>query len=40
MRKYDMDFYTCHCTGEKAFDYLSERLPNMHYLSCGERIEV
>ena len=35
-----MQFYTCHCTGEKAYRYLSGQLPNMHYLSCGDRIEV
>ena len=38
LKKYDMDFYTCHCTGEKAYAFLAERLPNMHYLSCGESI--
>lgn len=40
LRKYDMDFYTCHCTGEKAFAYLSSRVPRMKYLSCGEEISV
>lgn len=33
-------FYTCHCTGEVPYRYLSERMPNMHYLSCGEQIEA
>lgn len=33
-------FYTCHCTGKKAYQFLSQRLSNMHYLSCGETIEV
>ena len=40
LKKYDIDFYTCHCTGDRAYQYLAERLPNMHYLSCGESIEV
>lgn len=40
LKRYDMDFYTCHCTGEKAYAYLSERLPNMHYLSCGETLTI
>lgn len=40
LKRYDIDFYTCHCTGEKAYAYLSERLPNMHYLSCGDTIEI
>lgn len=38
--KYDTAFYTCHCTGEKAFKYLSNIMPNMHYLSCGECIKI
>ena len=40
LKKYDMDFYTCHCTGEEAYSYLSAQLPRMRYLSCGESIEV
>lgn len=35
MGQYPIHFYTCHCTGEYAFDYLKERLPQMDYLSCG-----
>lgn len=37
---YDMKFYTCHCTGEYAFQYLSEHLSEMYYFSCGSAIEV
>jgi 7,8-dihydropterin-6-yl-methyl-4-(beta-D-ribofuranosyl)aminobenzene 5'-phosphate synthase len=33
-----IQFYTCHCTGKKAYDYLSSKMPNMHYLSCGNTI--
>lgn len=40
MRQYDMDFFTCHCTGKEAFRFLSERLPRMKYLSCGEEINL
>lgn len=40
LKKYDMIFYTCHCTGGKAFAYLNEHVPEMHYFSCGEEIEV
>ncbi len=32
-------FYTCHCTGKKAFQYLSKQMPNLFYLSCGEIID-
>jgi len=40
LKKYDIRYYTCHCTGQKAYRYLSERLANMHYLSCGETIKI
>ncbi len=33
-------FYTCHCTGKKAFQYLSKQMPNLFYLSCGEVIDI
>lgn len=36
---HDIRYYTCHCTGQKAYNYLLERLLNMNYLSCGETIE-
>ena len=36
----DTVFYTCHCTGAEACSYLQARLPNMHYLSCGDSIEL
>ena len=37
--KYSMQFYTFHCTGKKAYEYLEKRVKDMHYLSCGESIE-
>ena len=40
MQRYDMDFFTCHCTCEEAFQFLRERLPRMKYLSCGETIDL
>jgi len=40
MAKRDIRYYTCHCTGEEAYDYFAKRLPEMHYLSCGDAIEV
>lgn len=36
----DTDFYTCHCTGPEAFAVLHGRLERMHYLACGDRIEI
>jgi len=38
--KYKVQFYTCHCTGKEAYEYFANKMPNMHYLSCGESIEV
>jgi 7,8-dihydropterin-6-yl-methyl-4-(beta-D-ribofuranosyl)aminobenzene 5'-phosphate synthase len=38
MARYDIEYYTCHCTGKKAFRFFAKRLPNMKYLSCGESI--
>lgn len=37
---YDMDFYTCHCTGEEAFRYLAERVERMRYLACGDILTI
>lgn len=40
LKKYpQVRFFTCHCTGKKAYDYLASKLPNLHYLSCGNVIE-
>ena len=35
LSKYNIEFYTCHCTGVEVFEYLSERAKNIQYLSCG-----
>lgn len=41
LQKYkDMEFYTCHCTGKKAFYYLAQHMNNLHYMSCGDIIEI
>ena len=41
LQKYkNTDFYTCHCTGRKAFRYLSREMKNLHYISCGEMIGI
>lgn len=33
-------YYTCHCTGQQAYQVLSGMVPDMHTLSCGETIEL
>jgi len=40
LTKLDIKFYTCHCTGRKAYEYFTDRLPNMSYLFCGKTIEI
>jgi 7,8-dihydropterin-6-yl-methyl-4-(beta-D-ribofuranosyl)aminobenzene 5'-phosphate synthase len=41
MKKYKgIQFYTCHCTGKKAYNYLCNKMENMNYLSCGETIVI
>lgn len=36
----DTLFYTCHCTGKPAFDYLARHMDNMHYIACGDTLEI
>ncbi|MBQ3848259.1 MAG: MBL fold metallo-hydrolase [Clostridia bacterium] len=38
--KYNTIFYTCHCTGERSFRYLSGKTDNIRYFSCGETFEI
>lgn len=41
LQKYDStQFYTCHCTGKKAYHSLAKRMKNLHYMSCGDVIEI
>ena len=40
LAKHDIQYYTCHCTGQKAYSYLAERLPKMNYLSCGDTLDI
>lgn len=41
LRKKDTIFYTCHCTGEKAYGQLKEILHDqMHYIRAGEIIQI
>ena len=40
LSRWDVRYYTCHCTGEDAFAYLSARVPNMAYLPCGGTVEI
>lgn len=39
LKTYPVQFYTCHCTGQEAFAYLSEKM-DIRYFSCGESLEI
>lgn len=40
LEKYDIEFYTCHCTGTSCFNYLSKTMNNIKYLSCGMELNL
>ena len=41
LKKYnDVKFYTCHCTGEKAYDYLHNKNKNINYIACGDELNI
>ncbi len=33
-------YYTCHCTGNEQFRYMKQYMNDLHYLSCGETVEL
>ncbi|MDO4731141.1 MAG: MBL fold metallo-hydrolase [Clostridia bacterium] len=36
----DTDFYTCHCTGIKQFEFMKKYIKNLHYISTGQTIVI
>ncbi len=41
LHKYsDVEFYTCHCTGVNVYEYMHSKMSNIHYLACGDKLEV
>ncbi len=41
LRQFSTQFYTCHCTGQKAYIQLKQQLGDqLHYLSAGMRIQI
>ncbi len=36
----DVSFYTCHCTGQKAYEYLNKSHENIKYISCGDELTI
>lgn len=37
---FDTDFYTCHCTGEKQFEFMKKYMPRLRYIGAGDSISV
>lgn len=40
LNKFDTEYYTCHCTGVKQYEYLEKVMPRLHYLHCGDVLEL
>lgn len=40
LNQFDTDFYTCHCTGTKQFEFMKKSMDRLFYLSCGESIVI
>lgn len=34
------EYYTCHCTGQDQFEFMKRNMTRLHYLSCGESIDI
>ncbi len=37
---FNTEFYTCHCTGTDQYDFMKKYIKKLHYISCGEQIEI
>ena len=40
LASYPTEFYTCHCTGEAQFKFMSKYIPTLRYFSCGQTIPM
>ncbi len=40
LASFPAEFYTCHCTGEKQFEFMKQFMPSLYYLSCGQKIII
>ena len=40
LNEYPTAFHTCHCTGERQFDFMKHYMDNLDYLSTGTTIEI
>lgn len=40
LNEFDTEYYTCHCTGKKQFDFMRKYISKLNYLSCGQSIKI
>lgn len=40
LNTFPAEYYTCHCTGRKQFGFMKNSMSRLHYLSCGQSIEL
>ena len=38
LNDFNIDFYTCHCSGVEQFNFMKNYMTKLHYLSTGESI--
>ena len=40
LASYPTDYYTCHCTGKEQFAFMRRKMERLHYLACGDAVEI
>lgn len=40
LNSYNTCYYTCHCTGEKQYEFMKKYMKRLNYISAGEMIEI
>ncbi|MBR5496669.1 MAG: MBL fold metallo-hydrolase [Clostridia bacterium] len=40
LNDYDIEFYTCHCTGTEQFEFMKKSVKKLSYISSGDVIEI
>ncbi len=40
LKTYPAAFYTCHCTGVEAYQFLKNKNVPLHYLACGDTLQL
>lgn len=40
LARFPTQFYTCHCTGCRQFQFMRRHMPNLHYLAAGDTVTI